>query len=474
MKHRAAPHRSVDSASHSSIASTQSVGQRARDLLDTIARESPARLALGVFAIIILLATSLLQLPLATASGQRASFIDSLFTATSAVCVTGLVTVDTATYWSGFGHLIIALAMMIGGLGVITLASILGIAVSRRIGLTQRLLVSGEKSTRLGEVGSLVRTVVVVALSMQAILFVTLTPVFLRQGDPLLAALWHAFFMAVSIFNNGGFVIMQGGLAPHVGDWSLSIPIIVGTIVGAVGFPVLLDLWRQRRRPKKWNITTKLTLVTYGLLFVAGAVALAAFEWGNVNTLGELSVADKLNAVLLHSASARSSGLSTVDIGAMNETSWLVLDTLMFIGGGSASAAGGIKVTTLAVLVLAIFAEARGNPDTEAFGRRIPPDALRVAVAATLLGATMVGVGTLAILQITGRPLSEVLFEVISAFATCGLSTGLAASAPPSAQWVLVVLMFAGRTGIMTLAAALALRSRSRVIRLPEERPVIG
>ena len=158
----------------------------------------------------------------------------------------------------------------------------------------------------------------------------------------------------------------------------------------------------------------------------------------------------------------------------MNETTWFILDALMFIGGGSASAAGGIKVTTLAVLVLAIIAEARGDRDTEAFGRRLPPDVLRLAIAATFLGASMVGVGTLALLQLTHLPLSKVLFEVISAFATCGLSTGITPDLPTSAKSVLVLLMFAGRTGTMTLAAALALRMRRRVVRLPEERPVIG
>lgn len=452
----------------------RSIVHRVRDQVDRVGRESPARLALAVFAIIILLLTSLLQLPIATSAGRRASFVDSLFTATSAVCVTGLVTVDTATFWSPIGQFFIAVGMMVGGLGVMTLASLLGIAVSRRIGLTQRLLVSGETHSRLGEVGSLLRAVFVVALSVQTVLFLVLTPFFLRDGEPLLTALWHAFFMAASIFNNGGFVIMPEGLQPHIGDWSLSIPIIVGTIIGAVGFPVLLDMWQHRKRVSKWSITTKLTLVTYFALFFLGALAIGVFEFGNPLTLGELSVAGKLDAVFFHSATARSSGLATLNVGDMNQTTWFVLDALMFVGGGSASAAGGIKVTTLGVLVVAIIAEARGDRDTEAFGRRIPPDILRVAIAATFVGASMVGLGTLALLQITSLPLAQVLFEVISAFATCGLSTGITSTLPLAGKWVLIALMFAGRTGTMTLAAALAIRSRRRIIRLPEERPTIG
>ncbi len=453
---------------------TPSLWQRLRDRVDHVARDSPARLALAVFAIIILGVTALLQLPIATSTGTQAPFVDALFTATSAVCVTGLVTVNTAVYWSAFGQFVIAIAMMVGGLGVMTLASILGMAVSRHIGLTRKFLAATETHARLGEVGSLIRAVVVVSLTAQSLLFLVLTPFFLKEGEPLLTSLWHAFFMAASIFNNGGFVIMPEGLGPHVGDWTLTIPIMLGTFVGAIGFPVILDMWRNKRKAHRWNLTTKVSLITYGALFILGLGAFALLEWGNSETLGDLAVMDRLNASLLHSATARSSGLATLDVSQMNETTWFVLDALMFVGGGSASAAGGIKVTTLAVLVLAIVAEARGDRDTEAFGRRLPPDVLRLAIAATFLGASMVGIGTLALLQITDLPLSHVLFEVISAFATCGLSTGITPDLPSAAKWVLVLLMFAGRTGTMTLAAALALRMRRRVVRLPEERPVIG
>lgn len=448
--------------------------QRARDRTDRIARDSPSRLALAVFAIIIIVFTSLLQLPIATSSGDRAPLVDSFFTATSAVCVTGLVTVDTATYWSPIGQFFIAIAMMVGGLGVMTLASILGMAVSRHIGLTRRFLAAGETHSGLGEVGSLVRAVFVVSLSVQSILFVALTPFFLKEGEPLLKAAWHSFFMSASIFNNGGFVIMPEGLAPHVGDWTLTLPIMLGTIVGAIGFPVILDIARNKNRADKWNLTTKISLVTYLVLLVVGAVVLFVFEFGNNATLGSLSTIDKINAALTQSISSRSSGLATINIGSMDESSLFVTDALMFIGGGSASAAGGIKITTLAVLVLAIIAEARGDRDTEAFGRRVPPDVLRLAIAVTFLGATMVGAGTIALLQLTNLPLSDVLFEAISAFATCGLSTGITPDLPASAKVILSVLMFAGRTGTMSLAAALALRSRRRVIRLPEERPTVG
>lgn len=442
--------------------------------VDRVARDRPARLALLIFALIILFLTAALSLPLATTTGKSAPFIDALFTATSSVCVTGLVTVDTATYWSVWGQLFISFGLIVGGLGVMTLASILGRAVSRHVGLTQRMLTAEENQSSLGEVGTLLRAVIIVASTAQAILFLALLPFFLRNGEALLHALSHSYFMAVSIFNNGGFVIMPEGVSPYVGQWALTIPIILGTVAGAIGFPVVLDMWRNRTRPRKWSVTTKITLVTYISLAVLGAVFLAVLEWNNPNTLGNLAVADKINAALTLSVDARSTGLTTIDVGAMGETSWILLDSLMFIGGGSASAAGGIKVTTFAVLLLAIRAEARGDRDTEAFGKRIPAEVLRLAIAATFAGGIMVVTGSVALLQLTNFTFSEILVEVISAFATCGLSTGITGALPASAKFVLVLLMFFGRTGTMTLAAALALRSRRRTIRLPEERPIIG
>ena len=311
--------------------------------MDRVARDSPARLALFVFAGIVLVETSLLSLPASTSSGQRAPFVDAFFTATSSVCVTGLVTVDTATYWSPLGQFFIAIGMMIGGLGIMMMASILGIVVSRRIGLTQRFLAASETKSRLGEVGLLVRAVVVVALSAQAILFLTLTPFFIREGDAMLSALWHAAFMAISIFNNGGFVVMRDGLGPYAGDWTLTLPIVFGTVVGAIGFPVVLDMWRRRRHAKKWSLTTKLTLVTYAVLLLLGALLFFLFEWDNPKTLANLSLGEQIQATFLHSTVARSSGLATLDVSSMTQSTWFLLDGLMFIGGGSTSAAGESK-----------------------------------------------------------------------------------------------------------------------------------
>lgn len=445
-----------------------------RRYIATLAKRSPARLAMLVFATIILAVTLLLWIPIAKTGPGGASFFEALFTATSAVCVTGLTIVDTATYWSPFGQTVIAIGIQIGGLGVMVLASILALAVSRHLGLTQRILAASETKSRLGDVGVLLRAVVATSLIVETVLTLAFLPTFLASHSSFMAALANSLFMAISTFNNAGFVILEGGLAGFVGNWAVGLPIILGTLVGALGFPVVLNISQHLREPRKWTLHTKLTLVTFGGLLLLSIVLFGALEWNNAATLGSLSGSERVLATLFHATTPRSSGLSTLDIGNMQESTWFVMDILMFIGAGSASTGGGIKVTTFAVLILAIIAEARGDRDTEAFGKRIPSDVVRLAISATFLGAFMVGTATLIILQITHLPLSEVLFEVISAFATCGLSTGITAELPTSAQSVLIVLMYLGRVGTMTLAAALALRNRRRVIRLPEERPVIG
>ncbi|GAB2690457.1 TrkH family potassium uptake protein [Thalassiella azotivora] len=447
-----------------------------RDVVDEAARRSPARLALGVFAAVVLLFTGLLLLPVATVDPGAASLADALFTATSAVCVTGLVTVDTAAYWSPFGQVVILVGIKVGGLGILTLASLLGLAVSRRLGLRQRLIAANEtKAMRLGEVGTLLRTIVLVSTTCELVITAVLFPRFLLLGESVGNAAWHALFYGISAFNNAGFLSHEGGLPGEPSsDWWLSLPIALGVFVGSFGFPVLLVLVRRWRRPSTWDLHTRLTLWTTSILFGVTVLAFAVFEWTNPATLGPLSGGDRLLTVVFSSVMPRSGGFSVVDVGEMRETTWFVTDALMFVGGGSASTAGGIKVTTLAVLVLAAVAEARGDRDVETNRRRIPQATLRLAVTVTLAGSALVAVGTLALLAITGLSLDVVLFESISAFATVGLSTGITSGLPDEGKFVLSALMFLGRTGTITLAAALALREKSKMFRLPEERPIVG
>lgn len=438
------------------------------------ARRYPARLALGIFALLIAAVTMLLLLPISTTSEHPTPFVDALFTATSAVAVTGLSTVDTATHWSLFGQVVLASGAFIGGIGVMTLASILAFAVSKHLGLIQRMLAAAETKENMGSLIPLLRGVIGTAVTAQLILTLLFFPRFLTMGEDWIWAMWHAIFMSISVFNNAGFVVIVGGLGAHVHDWWMLSPIILGTVVGALGFPVMVDLKKHWRVPAKWSLHTKLTLSTYFLLVAVGAVLIGITEWTNPNTLGQLDTSSKMLNLLLAGVNTRTSGLSALDVGVMNTQTHFIQDALMLIGGAPASTAGGIKVTTFAVLVLAVIAEARGDSDIEAFGRRIAPSMVRLAISVAMIAVVMIGVSVVLLLSLTDYSLDVVLFETISAFATVGLSTGITPTLPATAKYVLIVLMFFGRTGTMTLAAALALRERRRVIRMPEERVLVG
>src|SRR5664279_3208261 len=415
------------------------------DQIDNLALQHPARIALGAFGSVILLFTGLLSLPVATVGAHRAPFIDALFTATSAVCVTGLVTVDTGSYWSPVGLTFIAVAIKVGGLGIMTLASIVGIAVSRRLGLTQRILAAGEaRATGLGDLRSLLKTIVIVATSAEAIIALVLFPRFLTLDYGLGRSAGYSVFYAISAFNNAGFTPDPAGLYPYSADAWMLMPIGLGVFVGALGFPVYLNILREWRHPRRWTLHTKLTLVTILSLAFISATFLALFEWTNPKTLGNASTAETVGNIFFQSINQRSGGFASFDISQAREHTWLLEDVLMFIGGGSGSTSGGIRVTTLAVLVLAVWAEARGRRDIEAFGKRIGTEILRLAVSVTLVSLFVVILGTTVFLIVTGIPLDRSLYEVVSAFATCGLSTGITANLNLAGEVTLIALMYVG------------------------------
>jgi trk system potassium uptake protein TrkH len=464
-----------------------SVG-RLRDRFEHFAAATPARFAILIFGVLILVFTLIFSMPISTTSGEVPPFADALFTAVSVICVTGLSTVDMASYWSPFGHGVILLGVQIGGIGVLTLASILGLVISRKLGLRQRLLAAGDsnplrmhkgsmaegQAVRLGEVGSLLVTVALSVLVIEFAVAVLLFPRLLASGIPPLESAWEAFYYSAMAFTNTGFQPTSNGLVPFAQDyWFLSV-LMIGVFLGAVGFPVIYVLMRNMRRPKKWSLHVKLTLTTTILLFVLGGIAFFLLELGNAKTFGSMDLGQRIFQPFFLSMMTRSGGFNTIDINELNGSSLLVADMLMFIGGGSASTAGGIKVTTLAILFLAAFAEARGNEGMQAFDRRIPSDVLRLSVSVVLWGATTVAAASIIILQISGATLDRVLFEVISAFATSGLSTGLTAELPNSGQYVLAATMFLGRVGTVTLAAALAASQSRQLFRRSEERPIVG
>jgi Trk-type K+ transport system membrane component len=453
------------------------VGQWRRIVSDFTVR-SPARLALFTFVIVISLFTSVLALPVSSANGEPTAFYDALFTAVSAVCVTGLTVVSTATHWSFFGQLVMIIAVFVGGLGILTLASVLSLAVSKRLGVRGKLMAQNSMNTSaastLGEVGSLLRIVITTSVAIEVALALMLIPRFLILGEPVGEAVWHGIFYSISSFNNAGFTPHSDGLVPYETDLWILVPLMLGVFLGSLGFPVLMVLLAHRFNTRKWSLHAKLTLLVTSMLLVAGALLWAAAEWPNPDTIGYMSDGDKVIHSVFASVMTRSGGFSLVEQGEMHQVTMLLSNALMFAGGGSASTAGGIKVTTIAVMFLAIFAEARGDTDVRAFGRRIPEGTMRVAISVIVLGATLVMLATASLLAISGTSLSRALFESISAFATVGLSTNLSGELPPAGKYVLSALMFAGRIGTITLAAALTLRQRNQLYHFPEERPIIG
>lgn len=436
----------------------------------------PARAVALAFMAAILIGTLLLMLPAARAAGVAAPPMVAFFTAVSAVCVTGMVTVDTGTYWSSFGQWTLMAMFQLGGFGMMTAATLLGLMVNRSPRLRARLMTQTEtRSLGLGDVSSIARIVLVVTLLSQAVIAVVLTlRLHLAHGLAWQEAAWSGLFHAVSSFNNAGFSIHADGLMRYAGDALILLPIMLGFMVGGIGFPVLHDLRMRLRDPRHWSLHTKLTLAGTAVLLFGGFCAVLLFEWDNARTLGPMGVADKVLNSLFISAATRTSGFNTVDIAALTHETWALHYFLMFIGGGSAGTAGGVKVGTIAVLFLLVLAEARGHTDTEAFGRRVGASAQRQAITVLAIGSFLVVLGTLLLLRLTDFPTDQIIFEVIAAFSTAGLSTGITAQLPASGQLVLALLMFFGRVGTITLATSLVLGERRMPYRYPEEHPIVG
>ena len=439
-------------------------------------RRRPGLLMAASFASVIGVGTLLLSGNAATAGPERASFAEALFTATSAVCVTGLIVVDTPTYWSTFGQVVILVLIQVGGLGILLTASLLGLLISRQMGLQTRLMAAAETRTvQLGDVRDVLVRVIALSVIVEAMTAVVLGARFhLGYGYSLGESTWLGVFHAISAFNNAGFALWSDNLMGFVADPWICLPVSVAVIVGGIGFPVLLELRRRFRTPKRWSLHTKLTLSLTGILLVSAWIFFTVAEWGNPATLGPLDVGGKLLAGWFQGVMPRTAGFNSVDVASMNTGTLFGTDILMLIGGGAAGTAGGLKVTTVAVLVLVTLSEVRGDPDVSVFDRRIMPFGQRQALSVAMLAISAVAAVTLVFAMTSPFTLDEVLYEVISAFSLVGLSTGITAALAPWQQLVLVGLMFVGRLGPVAFASALAMRERNRVIRFPASLPIIG
>ncbi len=436
----------------------------------------PTRIIPLAFLIGIAAGTGLLMLPLARAGEGGAPFVVALFTATSAFCVTGLTVVDTASYWSGAGHAIILLLCQLGGLGIMTGATLLGLLVTGRNRLSSRILQRAEmRSLDMGDVGGVVRIVVILTFSVEAMVALALGLNFLlRDGLSPPDALWNGVFHAVSAWNNAGFALATVSGPGLARDGIVLAALMLGVLLGGFGFPVLHELRQEWRTPANWSIHTRLTLVGSAILLAAGWLATLVAEWDNPATLGPAPPGWKIVEALFHSVMTRSGGFATMDMSALHDETQALSWGLMLIGGGSASTAGGIKVTTFFLLFYVALAEARGQADTNIFRRRIAPDVQRQALLIALVAVGTVGLAVFVLLAMTEIPVQFVIFDAISAFATVGLSTGASAALPPEGQVIMSLLMYVGRVGIITTAAAVALRAGQPQYRYPEERPIIG
>lgn len=439
-----------------------------------LARRHPAQLVVLAFAAAILLGSLLLYLPVARAGAGHAPYLAAVFTSTSAVCVTGLIVVDTPTYWSHFGQIVIMGLIQIGGFGIMTLTSLLLLVVARRLGLRTRLLAQAERATPLSDVKRIVLGVAILSLAFELVAATALTARFAAAYDYSLGrAVWHGAFHAVSSFNNAGFALYTSSLVDFAGDLPINLAITGAIVAGGLGFPVWLEL-ASRRRPRRWSVHTKLTLsVTLGLLML-GMAAVLGFEWGHAETLGGMSTGGKLLAGFFASVTPRTAGFNTIDYAQVEPETLLGTTMLMFVGGGSAGTAGGIKVTTFAVLFLLVLAESRGDRHVEVFRRRIPAHSQRQAFVVAFLAINAVVIATVALLALSPHGHADTLFEAVSAFGTVGLSTGLTAQLGTAGQAILIALMFLGRTGPQVVAAALVLRERERRYTFPEDRPMVG
>lgn len=436
----------------------------------------PAQALVALFAVLILSGALLLWLPWSTEPGEHTSFLDALFTATSAVCVTGLVVVDTAAHWSAFGTAVVLVLIQLGGLGIVTFATLLALVVSDRLGIDQLRTVSAELGVRgMSDMRRLVGVVATITLASEAVVAgVLILRFWLTHELSFTDSIWHGIFHSVSAWNNAGFALYSDSLTRYVDDPVVMVTICAAIVGGGLGFPVLRELSLHRRRFARWPLHTKLTVVTTLALLAFGFMAYLVFEWDNAATMGSMPLHEKALASVASSVNPRTAGFNVIDMGQLNEPTTVVTMTLMFIGGGSASTAGGLKVTTFALLAFVMWAEVRGDRDVNAWGRRIPTTVQRQALTLALIGIGVFVSGLLALLVVDDVPIVDSAFEVLSAIGTVGLSTGVTTSFEWAGRTILVILMFLGRLGPLTLATALALRQHPVQYRYPEEQPLIG
>ncbi len=433
----------------------------------------PVRVVPLAFLAVMMLGALLLMLPIAHPGDV--DIMAAAFTAVSATCITGLTVVDTATYWTPFGQGVMVLLTQMGGYGIMSAATLLALLVRGRADLAGSLSAQTEKQTSgVGEVRSVLVRIGLLMVVCEATIATILTVRFLIAGQHPVQAVWEGVFFACMAFTNAGFSLRTDSIMGFVPDAFVVWPMYAAVFVGSLGYPAVFELLQRWRRPGRWSVHTRLTVWGWLLLAAVGFLTFIAFEWTNPATLGPMSVATKINAALGGAVMPRSAGLNVVDYAQIHEETVVVTIVLMFIGGGSAGTSGGLKVSTFFLLGFVILSEVRGEADVTIAHRSISSSTQRQALAIALMSVGMVTLATIVLVILTDLPLVAVVFDVVSAFGTCGLSLGITPELGAPGQFMLMVLMFVGRVGTITVASALALRSRRRHYHLPRERPIVG
>lgn len=433
-------------------------------------------IALGFF-LIIMTGTILLMLPVSTKNGQGAGFLEALFTATSASCVTGLVVQDTSTYWSSFGQAIILTMIQIGGLGFMTIATMFFMLLRRRVLLRGReILTESISVNQVGGIMRLAKKILIGTFLIEGVgallLMIRLVPLYGKQG------VWMSVFHSVSAFCNGGFDLMGQHTGPYssltgfVDDWLVNMVIMALIVIGGVGFVVWDDMLTHKWKIRRYHLHSKIVLFMTGLLIFGGAILFLLIE-RNATGAG-LSFGDQILAALFDSVTARTAGFNTVDTAALSDAGKLLTIALMFIGGSPGSTAGGVKTTTIMVLMLYSFSYMRKNRGTSVFGRSLEEDALRKA-SAVFFTNLMLALGvTIAISAIQSLPMLDLMFETFSAIGTVGMSTGLTRELNDLSRVLIMFLMYCGRVGSLSFANALAGKRKTAPVRDAVEKITIG
>lgn len=440
-------------------------------------RIAPAKLISFGFALVIFIGSVLLSLPVAVAGGGYNRYIDALFTATSAVCVTGLVVVDTGTFYSLFGQGVIISLIQIGGLGIITVASIYAFLFRRRIGLKERLVMKEALNMEsLGGIVRLVKSVLLTTFVLEGIGAVLLT-LTLTDYFNLGKSIYYGFFHAVSAFCNAGFDVFGPEFYPYCSvipfqnDWRVLCIIALMITLGGLGYPVLFDI-RKEKNFRCLSLHSKLVLVTSAVLVLGGTLIFLLIEhFGVMSRMGPVEAV--VNSLFL-SITPRTAGYTSVDIAKLAPSSILILMFLMFVGASPVSTGGGIKTVTFAVLVMAVYSRIKGKTETEAFRRRIESTSLYQALTVTMLAGGLVALAIIVLTLSSHFDTIRLMFEAFSAFGTVGLSTGITPDLNTASKVVLIILMFAGRVGPLTVAFALLEREGKDQVKYPRGNVIIG